>query len=211
MAAWVERLADDFNRANENPVAAPWTYVEGSGTLQVFNNKLCEISNKTAGYKYVSALAFADNQYQEEHATDNYDSGGLPYSFRMTVRSTAPTPLGYALEVTSTGSAGKLILLTGSTVGGPGTLLASGTLSAAAAVFRIEAEGTTLRALRDGVQVLSAVHASVSSGKPLWQYAYRARLDNWAAGDSGGGASLSRCAGIFRPIRTLYDWPRVGG
>lgn len=69
-------------------------------------------------------------------------------------------------------------------------LLASGTQSwSVGDTIEIECEGTTIRGMRNGVQVTSATDSNLTSGKPgVWFYDDLATLDNFEGGDLSAAA-----------------------
>lgn len=69
-------FTDDFNRANENPIAAPWTTSVGSG-VQILSNQVTRVSGNSASI--VTGETFNDDQVAtvEINVLGNFDLNGV--------------------------------------------------------------------------------------------------------------------------------------
>lgn len=135
---------DDFNRANETPLASPWIIQTGSGsTLNLSSNGVVLAAEVGAGtsYYYNGAAVTAD-QYSSCVPTGNGFAQGGPF-----VRCGVTGYSGYGVDP----AFNQLIKY----VSASPTLL-GGTLTPDIQVndvLRVEAEGTTIRAFLNGVQM----------------------------------------------------------
>lgn len=114
-------VIDDFNRANENPIAAPWTIVTGTPDCQILANEFA-ISSGTYGQAFYSSISAAD---VDAFATIVVKSGDMLMMFRMGGTSDS-TKFGYEIIVGAT-----TIVLNTHPAGGGGVTLISSTTTAA--------------------------------------------------------------------------------
>lgn len=161
--------SDDFNRANETPIAAPWTDVGLPGSLNLTTNAVRCPATSDSGIYYAAAASSADQFSQCSLGNVSSGTGG------PCVRSSTAGNI-YFIEVVS-GSASEY----GKMVGGGYSDLGAGGAGLTNPV-RMEAEGTTLRVFANGVQIPnSKTDGSLVAGQPgIFLYANGATADDWS-------------------------------
>lgn len=157
-AASAATITDDFNRTNSSTLGANWTVAHGN-SLEIIGNT-AENSENDASYDgnfHVTTLDTAD-QYVEAViggvGANNY--------FDLKLRRSAATSTsdGYQIAV---GASNELYITR--IDDGSGTDLATGSFSIANGdVIRGEIEGSTIRLLINGVQRLTAMDGTYSTG-----------------------------------------------
>ena len=175
-------ITDNFNRADENPLAGNWETV-GAGALQLSSNAV-----KASGSSILSASGwkssvnpFNANQYSKVQFTGIhiYDEGGV------TVRGTAGSNGTYYASIYKIGAAELSI---SKVINGTLTELTNGacTLSLNDTI-KLQVSGTTLTAYQNTTQICTIVDSSISSGQPGLFYDYgdanTTVLDNWEGGN----------------------------
>jgi len=171
---------DDFNRADETPVAAPWTQQSGSGTtFNLASNALVLVSAANAIYYYAGAASTAD-QYSE---CTNVGAGGKFAGPSVRVGSDGFS--GYNLEA-AFNQLSKF-------VSGSLTLIGSGLSPTILTghVMRVEASGSSIHALYDGSEmtvspVTDTSLTTAGNGVGVLMGETGAPMDNWSGGDLGG-------------------------
>jgi hypothetical protein len=173
-------LLDDFNRAN-GALGASWTALVG-----------------TAPYSIISNAAAPDGASNENCVIYNAFTPGNDHWAAATVTAhNVDSFVGVAVRASGTSWYGfygdTLSRYLFSVVSGSYTVLATtGTGFAVNDVVRIEAEGTTIRALVNGVEWTSVTDSSLASGSAglvTWSTGNVGRLDDFSAADIGGAAA----------------------
>jgi hypothetical protein len=166
--------SDDFNRANGN-LGATWTPL--NATFQIVNQ---HVEPAAAGYTTARLTTWTGggDQWAEAAVTvTGLNSGGGPV-----VRASSDGANLYLVEYNARNQH-QLVRV----VGGVGAVIGSGwtTPSAPGDVVRLEATGTTIRVLVNGVQRLSVTDTMVTGGAPgLYANAAtgeQVQLDSFAA------------------------------
>lgn len=168
-------VTDNFNRADENPLAGNWT--TPAGQFQIFSNQLYTASGVTSHYAYWNANTFANNQYA---------------SLKVITVSANWQSIGPAVRIQNTGANGYYVswhdtnvLTLFVTVAGTDTSLGTST-AVATDVIRIEASGTSISVKKNGSVVIGPVtDSNFSSGKAGVGGSGGAAgvADDWAGGD----------------------------
>lgn len=174
--------SDNFNRANENPIASPWIDPGFSGAAQLLDNAF-NGTNSDGGVYYDGGVTWPADQYSKfALKTPNIsesDSAGGP-----TCRVQTGAASAYIVGV----GGGNMSI--SKIVAGSFTTLASASLVGVPAnsVVEIRAVGTTISGWLDGVQIVSVTDATFSSGKPgLYKYpSGTISYDDWEGGDFAG-------------------------
>lgn len=166
--------SDNFNRADEDPIAGNWTIVEGN--VRLVSNTMAGPSAPADSLAYYNADTPQNDQFSEiVAATPSNNDWGV--ACRISAGAN-----GYVFEVfDATPQFAKIV---------SGTFTQLNTLSpwtnvAAADVVRIEAAGTTLRAKVNGVEVGGSplTDSSIASGGAgAFFFDNNVRLDNWQGG-----------------------------
>lgn len=179
---------DDFNRADSGSLGSNWT--NAINGYQITSN----IANPTAfgdrSFSYWSHDSFNDNQYSQAVASVN------PYLTAVAVRvggSGAATRGYYAM--CGGGTTGMGLAKTFN-VGVLSQLLLGSNASAscvAGDTIRIEAQGTTITAYLNGVQVIQVTDSTYTSGSPGIHGSYTGfdEWDNWEGGNLGDAVEPS--------------------
>ena len=174
---------DNFNRTN-GALTTPWTQSSSAGGTVVptiTSNQVGNSGGNTARALYNSALS-ADQFCQFTIAS--YDAANTR-SILASVRSSLTANTSYSAEVYDNNGAGQYQIRILKLVAGTGTVIgAAVTLgsSFAGKVLRCEVQGTTIRALLDGVVQVTATDSAITSGLPAFDAPTGAKLDDWSAG-----------------------------
>ncbi len=168
--------SDDFNRADEDPIATPWvTGIFSSTNVRLVSNAVIADSSANDCAAYYSGAASTSDQYAQLDTTGTTSSIGGPV-----VRVTAPGGFsGYEYDNFGSSTLGEILKWSL----GVSTLLASGTITRANPL-RIEAEGSTIRIYANGVLSQTTTDSAVTGGQPgLFTYRNDLTFDNWSGGD----------------------------
>lgn len=181
---------DNFNRA-DGGLGTNWTdqFTGGGLTTRIISNQANEGSSSSDGaLAFWNASAFANDQYAELAISGIEPSGGY---VGPTVRCSGTNgSLACYIGMALTSGRARIYKATAG-FSFPGTLVVDlGTISGAAwvdgDVVRIEAQGTTLRMYRNGVQIgTDTTDASLASGS-AGLFVHGPQADDWAGGDLGG-------------------------
>lgn len=154
--------SDNFNRANVNPLTSPWALDEaGDAGLQI-SSDLCINANYTGSGIVQGVQLYSYDLPEDQFVTITVSSpsnAGESFQFcRCTDDGSSYNLAGYALVIQN--AYWSLYQY----VGGVGTGLASGNLSAAGHQLTLAAIGSTIYFLIDGVQVSAVTNTTYSSG-----------------------------------------------
>lgn len=168
-------LSDDFNRADEDPLASPWTHVSGS-TLALSSNAITKPSGDNETRYYYASAASTSDQYSEIKLITSPPSNDFGPAVRISTGSdmyvNTVVDFGYALRKLVSGS---WTILTFYDSGG---FLTSGETCA------IRAVGSTLTAIVRTEEKATATDTSLTGGQPgLFWYRAGGSLDDWSGGD----------------------------
>ena len=183
-------FTDDFNRADGSPGA---TWVQMSGTWVIVSNQLSPgTTGGTVLLRAATAMASNDNYAQVTIAATT------PVSQGVWCRGTGTSDLTSGYAVRNNGSNWGLFSVTAS------TFTSIGTYSAAAVVgdvVKIQAVGSTIKVLINGVERINVTNTAVASGTTVGirsEANTGLRFDDFAAGDvttgTTGDAALSGTA-----------------
>jgi len=169
--------SDNFNRANENPLAAPWTLLNGAD-LQLISNGVQAVTNSTdKWWYYLGATSSADQYSQVKIITEN--SGDMGPYVRL---GTNPGVINAYLS-RGTNSGETLSKRIGVTTT---TLVAHNVDIVANDVGRVEAEGSTIRYLINGSLTAQATDTEITDagvGVGFYIYTTTDKIDDWEGGD----------------------------
>ena len=184
MAAIGGGATDSFNRANETPLAAPWTRITGgSGNINLASNALTASAAGDKFYYYSGAASSADQYSQWTNPTRvNNDDWG------PAVRVQSGAFSGYWFGIFS-GIDGQAI---NKFVAGSFSLIENlpDFTPAAGDIYRCEASGSTITAKRNGAEVSGSpsTDTSLTGGQPgVFVYDTGGSIDDFDGGDLGGG------------------------
>lgn len=172
-------------------------------------------TNSAYSMAYINSETFANNQYAEV-TFDAVVANGLIYAGPAVRMQSNGDCYNFAA---TDGAGGTSTVYLSKMSGGASSDLSSTTVTLAAGdVLRIEAEGTTIRCLKNGVQVMSVTDATFSSGNAGingWGNSYSA-LNMWdmefgnlsSSGVTGTGALADQAAamagtGLLTPYRRV--------
>lgn len=167
-------VADNFNRANENPLGnGVWTTVTGYNAMQIVSNAATKTIEAAPNGSYYTGATFADNQYAQAVRTG---IGFVGVGCRWSGNS------GYYVTVEDGGNYGAIYRVDA----GVETLLGATWNHSAVSgeTLRIECSGTTIRVLSNGSEVASRTDNTYTSGSPvIHQWNNAATLDNFVGGN----------------------------
>ena len=179
---------DDFNRSNAGDLGANWTTVTSETTFHVNANQadpLSTVADCGSWYSGTASPAFTDNQFSQctmKTITGGSANDGTGVGVSVRVASGARTY--YRCVVNAAGSGNVEIA---KSVAGTYTFLARTTSAFVSGdVLRLEVNGTTLTAYKNGVSILTIGDSSVTTGKPGLAYSSvltAASVDDWSGGN----------------------------
>jgi hypothetical protein len=175
-------VTDDFDRANETPLAGNWTAV--NGTLHLISNNVQGGSEGSVNVSYYNALTPANDQYSAAVVAANGGAGNQG----VTVRTSTSAASWYVFE------ADNGVFRIWKYVAGAFTQLTSSSGSISVAdVVRIEASGSSISGLRNGSTIHGPVtdtsHASGRVG--IYSSLAANKWASWEGGDLGGGGGTA--------------------
>jgi PKD repeat protein len=167
-------MTDDFNRADADPIGAPWVTITGQGDVAISSMQLKgSVEASPGGGAYYNA-SFDNNQYSQATIAAMSNVG-------VTVRTSPTERSYYRFQVIDAANADI-----GKYVNGTFTQLTpiAGTF-AAGDVIRLEVSGSTLTAIQNGSTVGTATDSDLTGGFPGVRFfnSVGARLDDWEGGD----------------------------
>jgi hypothetical protein len=191
--------SDNFNRANQNPIGAPWSNFLGNG--QIINNALSPAvatANVSAAAIY-TGIAWPNDQFSQASLTQLVATEGYA---AIVLRHTAGGDFYYCGFDASPGFGGMGIRSTGHIwryVGGVVTSLAAGiAIPSVGDTFRCQIIGSTVSFFQNGNQLFSATDASpIIAGSPGLFVQSAGTLanvtditwDNWQGGTLGAASN----------------------
>lgn len=171
--------SDNFDRANENPIASPWVS-SGQVSMQIVTNVAVSVNAAQDGAAYYT-LSWPNNQYSQATINTTATAGGgtgCGLSFRQTNSSN-----GYRVVIDDAGSnnveLGKFVSGSFSSIWVRTSAFTTGD------TFRAEISGTTIKVFVAGVQVgADTTDSSLSSGNVGIAYSSNetCSIDNWSGG-----------------------------
>lgn len=186
-------VSDPFTRANAGNLGANWNAPADTWAIVSNQAKTGAFSSQDIWAVFIGAAwTGGADQYAECAAIAFAASDGGP-AVRANVGTTTKTAYYYdvATNDPANGLSGSQTHAVNKVVAGTFTTLASSSYAVVANdVIHIEAQGTTIRALLNGVQKHSVTDSAISSGNPgLWAFNSAVTVDAWAAGDFSAGGS----------------------
>lgn len=193
---------DSFTNSNGVQLAthdASWTV--NAGDFDIQSNSLApDVSGEC--WAYWNADSFDDDQYAQAGIVAVQGNGS---AMGVVVRSHASAQSGYSFTVDNYGSPARQLYRLDS--GSLTTLASDGTSESSLPVtYRIEAEGTSIRALREGANLwgdqTDATYSSGSAGIHGRYDTSLTRLDDWEGGNLGAaGGALPMAMNTYRQRR----------
>jgi hypothetical protein len=176
--------SDDFNRANETPIAAPWAAIVGGGA-NLTSNALASTAG-TEKLSYYNSGTWGNNQEAEGVVGNLSESNNYA---ELLVRSGA-SGNGYSVYTDGVSGAGHTEIARYD--GGTPTVLQSiATTFANGDTLKIGVVGTTITMYKNGAaQTPTATDATYASGNPGAGGFGAATIDNFSATDGAGGGSV---------------------
>jgi hypothetical protein len=172
-------VADNFNRADETPLAAPWTKHAGTGTINLSSNALARVTSGDL-YEYYAGAATGADQFSK--ATVVAVPSGNDWGPAVRIGGAGHATLeGYFFEC---GAANALV---GKHVNGAFTSIASFFgVQSAGDNFQMEIAGSAITCYRNGVVVKTTTDTSLTlpgNGPGLFWFNASGTLDDWSGGD----------------------------
>ncbi|HYF54658.1 MAG TPA: hypothetical protein VEA41_10405, partial [Salinarimonas sp.] len=198
---------DNFNRANEDPIGGNWTLMTDSGNVRIVSNEIAGPSANGEGAVYYNA-ATPDND-QRSQAVLRAPLSGFDAAYGPAVRCSTTARTRYEAVALSNDRINlvKWVAGTQTTIEQIFTALAAGD------TIKIEAEGSTLRVYKNGVQVHSEGDASIASGRWGMRLVHNtSRLDDWEGANlSAAGITGSIAATLPRATTSIAGNNRITG
>lgn len=200
-------VSDNFTRANALNLGANWTAVTGQNSLGITSNQAVTdgvSAHSHANYFSGAGWTGGNDQYAEltVQANPAANDGG------PTVRSATAAQTFYVCDINNADTAAlgtsqhvEIFAVSAGTftlIGSTATLVVS-----AGDIIRVEAQGTTIRGLVNGVQKASGTNSALASGKVGLQWwggtGGIAAVSLWAAGDFSSGTQTGTIPRMFHP------------
>lgn len=175
-----QTVTDDFNRANQSPMAGNWSQ-DAAARFNLVSNQVVITALPDDLWAYYNAWTNGDDQYSQISVTTTGSGAGTGPA--VTVRkATGATATYYRLALNDAGGfeLGKIIA-------GAFTSLRTGSVTyIAGQLLGLSVKGTTLKIWYNGSQVGTDVtDAAISTGFPGLAYSSistAVTLDDWSAG-----------------------------
>lgn len=178
--------SDSFTRANENPIVGNWSSGPGAwDDCQLLSNAFLGALGSGDCAAYYTGVSWPNDQYSEGKITTFTNDDGGPL-----VRGQAGAKSGYILDLGQGSGLGQLYAVSAGTFTPIGASFAIVVTSTD--IWRIEAQGTTIRALKNGVSQASVTDATWGSGSAgLFCFSNSGNfvMDDWAGGDFSSGSA----------------------
>lgn len=201
-------VSDNFTRANALTLGANWTAVTGQNSFGITSNQAVTdgvSAHSHANYFSGAGWTGGNDQYAEltVQANPAANDGG------PTVRSATAAQTFYVCDINNADTAAlgtsqhvEIFAVSAGTftlIGSTATLVVS-----AGDIIRVEAQGTTIRGLVNGVQKASGTNSALASGKVGLQWwggtGGIAAVSLWTAGDfSSGSSPIGTIPRMFHP------------
>ena len=201
-------ISDNFNRANETPVASPWTQLAGStGTINLASNAVTKASAGDTFYYYAHPGGWSAGQSSEFLYASSIT--GNDWGPAVRVGASGFSGYWYSQHVGGSGSReiNKYVAGTFSLVE-----LVTGT-SSVGTRYKIDANGSTIRYYDGGVENASSPVTDTSlstsgNGAGLFLYDTGGSLDDFlATGELSAGAKGALVSTV--PLKTLIGYGLV--
>lgn len=202
-------ISDNFTRANAGTLGANYTAAGALSTWSIVSNQANTLSSGTFNNEDVftgASWTGGNDQYVEMTIQAKpADSDGGPMA-----RGATTSGLGYMADINNpdTKALGTVMQLDLWAIDSADSFTPIGTpvasfLVSAGDVIRVEAQGSTIRMLVNGVVKISGTNSALLSGKPAMRFwaptANETKVSLFAAGDfAAGGGSLSVFVGESR-------------
>lgn len=169
-------FSDDFNRANQNPIAGNWsTQGGGFAGLEISSNKADGTTGGNCA-SYVNAVTPDADCYAQCAISDSGIPGGGGPCVRM---ATAANSM-YGLQLFAGPTAALFYMAAGSY----NSLALQVIAYTPGDVFKVEANGTAIKGYQNGVEILSATDANLTSGRAgLYAFGSANKFDDFECGN----------------------------
>jgi hypothetical protein len=181
---------DNFNRANESPIASPWT---GTDRPQLLTNQVAGLTASTDQIAYYNNT-FANNQYSQASMAV-LGNNALADGCGVAVRVQSATKSAYTAELYTNGTVLSIFKYSSGTGVKQGADISVS--FAAGDILKLTATGgatTTLEVFKNGVSQgtrTDSTSAFTSGFAGVYCYSTGvARLDDWEGGDINQGIAI---------------------
>jgi hypothetical protein len=162
--------SDDFNRSLSNNLGTGWSEVESEVTVLAIRTNALRMQSSGGGKRGFAFrdTVFGNNQFSEaEYVSDNLFGPFAGPAVRIDPASTLTNFTGYAIIIFATGY--QIFKWVNATIADDTERVDIGTPVftpiVAGEVVRLEASGTTLRVLIDGVEKISETDSDIAGGR----------------------------------------------
>lgn len=178
---------DNFTGTNGQALSARTGWTVNAGSFAIQSNSLRPSAAATESGARWSGDSFSADQYAQCLIVGTEAGRSIGVAVRVST-SGAQTWYGVYLSSSTIAQFFKNVAGTWTQLGSDITGWANGQ------TMRIEAEGTTIRVLRNGVQVASATDSAIANGAPGvggWHSSTTSLIDDWEGGNLGGGGGAN--------------------
>lgn len=199
-------ITESFNKSNSDTLGPDLTWVEDQGDIDIISNRARSGTFGGAAVARAAHSLAGNDQYAEVVVYTRTDSEvvGLGPAVRKAASSTLTF---YLLWLNFPGGAGVGALTLYKVVSGAFTQLGAGGVSISYAdgdTLRIECNGTTIRGLHNGTEILSRTDSGIASGAHTGIRYYNnsglaqnCDVDSFAAGDLAAAAGSAPAVRAF--------------
>ena len=169
--------SDDFNRTDENPIAAPWTVV--SGGIKIISSAVQPTIDGFSGIRYGSDLSSADH-----YATLTIVAGSLYQLVWPSVRFSVAADTYYCAMIDTTP-----LIYTFKRVAGTLTELSRAATTYSGTV-KAQISGSSLTAYRNGTLAITSSDTAITGNTRAGLGMYRSGASNYGSGDDWTASDL---------------------
>jgi len=188
---------DNFNRGDSADLGADWSVPTGGSAWAINTNRARPGSITTFCMEYYGTGTFADNQYAQAVVVARESNAGTGPGVAVRMATGAVTYYGARAN-----AADGVFLF--KSVAGVESPLAVGGACVNGDTLRIEANGTTIRALVNDIEQVSTTDSDIASGRPGitgFSATLNVELDDWEGADLAAGLP----AGVLAALGS-EDW-----
>lgn len=175
--------SDTFTRANETPIAAPWTFI-GPGTINLSSNHVVKPATPSDEIIYYASAASTGNQFSQWDLVTSFNNDDWGPAVRCQGASIAAGSCYFLSTYTNLGEQGECVKLLTGTFSVIAFLAMSSPM--AGHTYYFQANGSTLSGTRDGsaITISPNTDSGVTGGQPgIFIFDIGGTCDNFSGGD----------------------------
>lgn len=185
-------ITETWDCADSDNISCDLTWTEDNTDHDIVSNEMVNPNNNDSAYSSVGTLS-SDDAYAQVEISVNQTNNSALGVVRIRVNGTTDHYGMYILDKSGAGDEQRLekrVSGTTTTIAGP-----TATTAVDGDLFKVEADGSTIKGYREGVEEFSVTDTSVTGYLRAGIVSYYntsapryAKFDNFEAGDIGGGS-----------------------